>query len=108
MSESREPDGDKMPDDEQLQKPSTEKEPAEEPKDPDLGTEEPSHRAVGIGVFYEPPAEAADDSSTEGATPAHPTAAETARADDDPPTDAATDEVRRAAAGLDDSEDSRA
>ncbi|MCL2795147.1 MAG: hypothetical protein FWD85_07555 [Microbacteriaceae bacterium] len=50
MSESHEADTDKMPDDEQLQKPSTEKEADEEPKNSDSTAEEVDHEAVGIGI----------------------------------------------------------
>lgn len=43
------------PADEELDEPSTEKEPAEAPKAPDTDSE-PSHEAVGIGVIDNEPA----------------------------------------------------
>lgn len=61
MSESREPEAAEMPDDDVLQKPSTEKEPDEEPKDAEAEPDAVDHRAVGIGVADAPPA--ADDPS---------------------------------------------
>ena len=93
MSESREPDADKMPDDEQLQQPSTEKEPDEEPKDAEAEPEEVDHQAVGIGVVDGSMAEG--DAFGEQVSPPHPTAAETAKPDSAPPTDAVTDDVKR-------------
>ena len=47
-----------------LEEPSTEKEPGEEPKSGDGGETEPSHEAVGIGVIGAPlvdPEQASDD-----------------------------------------------
>ncbi len=44
---------DEMPDTEDLDEPSTEKEPAEAPKAPEDKNAEPSHEAVGIGVVEE-------------------------------------------------------
>lgn len=42
---------DETPETEDLQEPSTEKDPGEEPRAPeDEGEQEPSHQAVGIGV----------------------------------------------------------
>ncbi|MBN9173088.1 MAG: hypothetical protein J0I70_02910 [Microbacterium sp.] len=93
MTESREPDADKVPDDEELQEPSTEKEPDEEPKDAESEPEEADHQAVGIGVV-DGPAAVGDDSG-EQVSPPHPTAAETAKPDSAPPTDAVTDDVKR-------------
>lgn len=40
-----------MPSTEQLQEPSTEKAPGEEPKAPQRDEAEPDHEAVGIGVI---------------------------------------------------------
>jgi len=56
MSDQREPDADKMPADEQLEEPSTEKDPGEEPKDTEPEPEEVDHEAVGIGVVDTPDA----------------------------------------------------
>jgi hypothetical protein len=50
MTDSAESHDDKMPDDDELQEPSTEKDMAEEPKDPDTDGEAPDHQAVGVGV----------------------------------------------------------
>ncbi len=52
MSDPREHDADEMPDDEELQEPSTEKEPGEEPHDGDAKPDESDvdHRAVGVGI----------------------------------------------------------
>ena len=99
MSESHESDTDKMPDDEELQEPSTEKDPGEEPKDGDDASEEADHEAVGIGIIED--ASADDQSTGEELSPSHPTAAEAAMPDSAPPTDAASDEVRSDAAGVD-------
>jgi hypothetical protein len=96
MSDPREADADGMPADEELEKPSTEKEPDEEPTDGDSTPDDVDHEAVGIGVIDSQSV----DSGEGGATPPHPTAAETAIPDDAPPTDAASDEVRSDAAGL--------
>lgn len=46
---------DEEPDTEDLQEPSTEKDPGEAPKAPEHKDEEPSHEAVGIGVAEEAP-----------------------------------------------------
>lgn len=43
-----------MPSTEELQEPSTEKDPGEEPKAPDDRGSEPDHEAVGIGVIGGP------------------------------------------------------
>ncbi|MCR2762452.1 hypothetical protein NQ152_02900 [Microbacterium sp. zg.B48] len=43
-----------MPANEDLEEPSTEKPPEEQPKAPDAGDPEPSHEAVGIGVIGRP------------------------------------------------------
>jgi hypothetical protein len=44
--------GEKTPSEEQLEEPSTEKDPGEEPKKKDASAQpEPSHEAVGIGVI---------------------------------------------------------
>jgi hypothetical protein len=102
MTDSRGSDGDKMPDDEELQEPSTEKDVGEEPKDPDADEGEPDHEAVGLGVPDGPAG--GPPSSEDQASPPHPTAAETARADSAPPTSAMTDDVKRDAAGVDDSD----
>jgi hypothetical protein len=61
MSESDETQPDDMPDTDQLQKPSTEKDPGEEPKDANVEPDEVDHEAVGIGVIPTPDDE--DDSS---------------------------------------------
>lgn len=42
---------DQVPSTEDLQKPSTEKEPEEAPTAPEREDEQPSHEAVGIGVI---------------------------------------------------------
>lgn len=44
-------DPDEVPSTEQLQEPSTEKAPGEEPKAPQRDEAEPDHEAVGIGVI---------------------------------------------------------
>lgn len=62
MSESGESEADRMPDDEELQKPSTEKEPDEEPEEVEPEPEDADHRAVGIGVV-DGPTEPGDDES---------------------------------------------
>jgi hypothetical protein len=54
MSDAREPNADKMPETDQLQEPSTEKDPGEEPKDAEVEPEEVDHEAVGIGVIDAP------------------------------------------------------
>ncbi|MGV9195454.1 hypothetical protein ACQ143_14020 [Microbacterium sp. MC2] len=45
---------DEMPSTDDLEEPSTEKEPAEAPQAPEEGEAEPSHEAVGIGVVEQP------------------------------------------------------
>ena len=57
MTDSAESDAEKMPDDEELQEPSTEKEVSEEPKDADADGAAPDHEAVGVGVPDAPPDE---------------------------------------------------
>ena len=47
-------EGEAVPDNADLQEPSTEKDPGREPKAPDRKEPEPSHEAVGIGVVDEP------------------------------------------------------
>lgn len=47
-------DGDQTPPTEELEEPSTEKEPEEEPKAEKPAEPEPSHEAVGIGVIGAP------------------------------------------------------
>jgi hypothetical protein len=54
MSDSDERNADKMPETDELQKPSTEKDPGEEPKDPDVEPEEVDHQASGLGVVDTP------------------------------------------------------
>ena len=62
MSDAREPNADKMPETDQLQEPSTEKDPGEEPKGHDSTPEDADHEAVGIGVFGDaPPLDEADE-----------------------------------------------
>lgn len=51
------PAEDEMPATEDLQEPSTEKDPEEAPKAPDRGEPEPSHEAVGIGIIGRPQVE---------------------------------------------------
>ena len=51
------PDQDEMPETEDLQEPSTEKDPSEAPKAPDRNEPEPSHEAVGIGIIGRPQVE---------------------------------------------------
>ena len=58
-AEEKEPTGD------ELEEPSTEKEPGEEPKSDDGGEPEPSHQAVGIGVVGGPLVDAEQDSADE-------------------------------------------
>jgi hypothetical protein len=53
MTDPNTPD-DKTPTTEELQEPSTEKEPGEEPKAPKPDEPEPSHEATGIGVVDYP------------------------------------------------------
>jgi hypothetical protein len=48
------PEGDQTPSTEELEEPSTEKSPEEEPKAPVGDEPEPSHQAVGIGVIGRP------------------------------------------------------
>lgn len=59
------PDQDEAPSTEDLQEPSTEKDPGEEPKAPDRPDEEPSHEAVGIGIIGRPQVEPETITSTE-------------------------------------------
>lgn len=47
-------DPEQLPSNEELEEPSTEKEPEEEPKAPAPDDAEPDHRAVGIGVIDTP------------------------------------------------------
>lgn len=51
------PDGDEMPNAEDLQEPSTEKDADEAPKAPERNEPEPSHEAVGIGIIGRPQVE---------------------------------------------------
>ncbi|MDQ0642343.1 hypothetical protein [Microbacterium murale] len=51
------PDDAEEPTTEDLQEPSTEKAPGEEPKAPDRTEPEPSHEAVGIGIIGRPQTE---------------------------------------------------
>jgi hypothetical protein len=104
MSDSREPDADKMPEDEELHEPSTEKDPGEEPRDADVEPDEADHEAVGIGVIGS--SDSDDDPAAEQQTPPQAAAAQAAKSDSAPPTDAVTDEVRRDAVGIEDSDDS--
>lgn len=56
-----EPDPDLEPSTDDLQEPSTEKDPGEEPKAPEKATEaQPSHEAVGIGIIGRPQTETED------------------------------------------------
>ena len=59
--QDREPDG-STPATDDLQEPSTEKEPGHEPKAADAGEPDPSHEAVGIGVIGGPLVDAESDS----------------------------------------------
>ena len=60
-------DDDGMPADEELTRPSTEKEPGEEPKAARPHDPEPSHEATGIGVVPAEPVEPAGrDAAAEG------------------------------------------
>jgi hypothetical protein len=52
-----------VPSNEELSEPSTEKEPAEEPKAPSRDEPEPSHEAVGIGVIGRPQVEPEESES---------------------------------------------
>lgn len=56
------PESDEMPAPEDLQEPSTEKEPSEAPRAPDRPDPEPSHEAVGIGIIGRPQFEPEADS----------------------------------------------
>lgn len=51
------PDDSAEPSTEDLEQPSTEKAPGEEPKAPDRSEPEPSHEAVGIGIIGRPQTE---------------------------------------------------
>ncbi|MGC5221464.1 hypothetical protein ACPW96_02570 [Micromonospora sp. DT81.3] len=53
----------KEPTNDELEEPSTEKEPGEEPKSDDGGEPPPSHQAVGIGVVGGPLVDAEQDSA---------------------------------------------
>ena len=64
MTDSREHD-DNTPTDEELQEPSTEKEPEDEPRDEDPEEAERSHRAIGLGVSYEEPEALGQDNPEE-------------------------------------------
>lgn len=55
------PEGDEMPANEDLQEPSTEKDPDEAPKAPNRDEPEPSHEAVGIGIIGRPQVEPDED-----------------------------------------------
>lgn len=101
MSDQSEPDAGNMPDDDELQEPSTEKDPGEEPKDAEAEPEEVDHEAVGIGVV-ETPEEGEESPGGQEASPQSDTAGG-AHSDSAPPTDAASDEVKSDAAGIDDS-----
>jgi hypothetical protein len=54
MSDSREPEADQTPSDEELQEPSTEKDPGEVPKDGGVEPDNADHHAVGLGVIDSP------------------------------------------------------
>ena len=97
MTDAREPDTDKMPDDEELQEPSTEKDPGEQPKDAEAEPEEEEvdHEAVGIGVVETP--DGGEEPAGEHASSPQSDAAETPKSDSAPPTDAVSDEVKSAA-----------
>lgn len=58
------PEGDEMPANEDLQEPSTEKDPDEAPKAPNREEPEPSHEAVGIGIIGRPQVETDEDSDS--------------------------------------------
>jgi hypothetical protein len=99
MSEPREHEADEMPSNEELEEPSTEKDPGEEPKVAHPSDPEPDHHAVGIGVIDSEPSEGTENgSSTEGGSPPHPTAAQMAEADSDLPTTAVENDVAEDAA----------
>ncbi len=111
MTDASQDDGrksqDESPTNEVLEEPSTEKEPGEEPKG---GSEEDvaDHEAVGIGVMHtstpSEPGRADDDRAEQtGAEGAESTTndSDDTNADLDLPTDAVTDDVRRASAELD-------
>lgn len=53
---------------EDLEEPSTEKEPGEEPKAEHPGQPEPDHNAVGIGVVGGPQSDAADAETADART----------------------------------------
>jgi hypothetical protein len=57
--------GERMPSDEELQEPSTEKDASEEPTAPKRDEPEPSHEAVGIGVVGRPQVEPETTQTTE-------------------------------------------
>ncbi|WES64620.1 hypothetical protein P0L94_00790 [Microbacter sp. GSS18] len=85
---------------EQLEEPSTETEPGDEPKAGDTSDAEPSHEAVGIGVITsgdeaEPHQGAGEES---GDASVAQTSGDEGEQGGDPPSPAMTDEVRREAA----------
>jgi hypothetical protein len=92
MSDAQEPNAEKMPETGQLAEPSTEKDPGEEPKDPEPEVEEVDHQAEGIGVIgsSDGGGNSPDDASAQGVQP-----------DPAPPTEAASDDVKRDASGVD-------
>jgi hypothetical protein len=57
---SNEHDRDEMPDTDELEEPSVEKAPEEEPKAPRTDESEPDHEAVGIGVIDRPQTDTED------------------------------------------------
>lgn len=57
------------PSTDELQEPSTEKEPGEEPRAPGQAEPEPSHEAVGIGVIGGPQPDSAADSEPPSGDP---------------------------------------
>ncbi|MGO1507862.1 MAG: hypothetical protein ACTHZW_03320 [Microbacteriaceae bacterium] len=59
--EPKRPDEDEMPDTEQMEQPSSEKEQGEEPQAPAREEPEPSHEAVGIGIIGRPQVESDED-----------------------------------------------
>ncbi|HEX5729411.1 hypothetical protein [Microbacterium sp.] len=94
---------DESPTNEVLEEPSTEKEPEEEPKGGSQ-VDAADHEAVGIGVMHTSTPEApgaVDDQAGRSGADAAGTPGHDAKADLEPPTDAVTDEVRRASAESD-------
>jgi hypothetical protein len=53
-AQGEERNGGGLPGDDELEEPSTEKEPGQEPEQPKPDVPEPSHEAVGIGVIGRP------------------------------------------------------